>query len=1414
MSDTGVIPPEDAAPIAEPGSRLRRVPGWARWAGGALLGVVALLVAMFAVLESPIGHRFIVDRIGRYAPASGLHVEIGRIEGSLMGQATLHDVTLSDPTGLFMRVPLVELDWRPLHWFTSGLDVRRLILRRGTVYRGPKFNPGNPDAPILPNFDIRIDRFELDRLTVAKGLLGERRRVDLVATTDIRKGRVYLAANAHLGGTDRLIALLDSEPKADRFAIQLDYNAPKGGLLAALVGAQDGLTARIGGRGRWQDWRGTARVDQGAGNLADLAIGNMGGRYSVAGVLHPGALLTGLPRRAAGDTVAVTGEGTLVRSVLAGQFTATGPGADLGANGTLDLGNNRASGVKLTAHVRDPALLGAGTRIETGALTATLDGPFRQITIDHRVTVQRFASGSVRLDGLVQQGRIVRSAERWTVPVNLTATRVVTGNTAIDPRLTQGHARGTIIVAGTRVFSNDLAVGVPGLGAALALVGDTRKGDYRLTGPVTARGLALANLGLADADLRIDAGFGSRPWLVNADVNGRMTRVTNGTLTTLAGTGIRFAGHVAVGGKQPLLLQRFNVNGSKLALTLDGRNLPNGTTTIAGRGRHADYGPFTVQASLAGDGPHAVLVFASPLPAAGLKDVRVALAPIAQGFRIETSGQSRLGQFAGTLGLFSPPGGVTRIVVERMAVRQTAITGTLLLDRGAVNGTLALSGGGVDGTIRLVPRGGGRLGAPGGGRLGAPAGGQGFDVALTADNVRFAGTSPLAIANGRLNASGTLVGGHTTISGNLFAEGVQQGSLFIGRLAANASLTDGNGRVTASLTGRRGSRFNLQVLADVAPERYAILVNGDYAGQRITMPRRAVLTQDGAEWALAPAQLDFAGGRLIAEGRLGADTRLDLAVADMPLALVDILTSDLGLGGKASGTITYRSGRAGMPTGDARIEVKGLTRSGLVLTSRPIDVSLTARLDAGSLETRAVVREGGAVRGRLQGRVAGLPAGGSLPDRLAAGRLFAQLRYSGPADALWRLAALETFDLTGPIDVAADMTGTLGDPLIRGSLASTQLRLQSALTGTDIQNINVRGSFAGSQLQLASFAGRARNGGQVSGSGTVDLSGLGAGRGPGLDLRLAARGAELIARDDMAATVTGPLRIVSDGSGGTIAGRLVIDSARWQLGRASAATLLPEVKTREINPRADVAPPRAPAARWRYLVDARGGGRITVRGLGLDSEWGADLKIRGFTDAPAILGRADLVRGGYEFAGKRFEMTKGIINFDGNSPPDPRLDIAAMAEITGLTATVTVTGTASRSVIAFTSVPSLPEEELLSRLLFGSSITQISAPEAVQIGAALASLRGGGGLDPINKLRSAIGLDRLRIVGADAATGRGTSVAVGKYIGRRLYAEIVSDGRGYNATQLEYRVTRWLSILATVSSIGRQGIDVKVSKDY
>ncbi len=411
------------------------------------------------------------------------------------------------------------------------------------------------------------------------------------------------------------------------------------------------------------------------------------------------------------------------------------------------------------------------------------------------------------------------------------------------------------------------------------------------------------------------------------------------------------------------------------------------------------------------------------------------------------------------------------------------------------------------------------------------------------------------------------------------------------------------------------------------------------------------------------------------------------------------------------------------------------------------------------------------------------------------------------------LLAIEAFDLTGPVAVAANVTGTLDDPRVRGSMKSDDLRLRSALSGTDIRGVTARGSFAGSRLRLTRFAGTTANGGTVSGSGIVDLQGLGP-RGPVIDIRVAARDARLLNANGLNATISGPLRIVSNGVGGTIAGRVEIERASWELGTAASAARLPSITTREINLPPDIAPPRARRQPWRYLIDARGNNRINVDGLGLDSEWRADIIVRGTTDDPRIGGEARVVQGTYGFAGTRFELTRGRIDFDANLPIDPRVDIAAETEGAGLDVTATVQGNAQSPEIRFTSTPNLPEEEILAELLFGGSITELSATDALQLGTAIASLRGGADIDPINQLRTAIGLDRLRIVGADPALGRGTGVALGKNFGRRFYGEIVTDGRGYSATEAEFRVTGWLSLLASVSTIGRESVVAEVSRDY
>lgn len=1374
-----------------------------RWVGGALLALLALIALAVAWLHTSSGRDFIVEQIAKVAPASGLKVSVGRIEGSVLWSATLYDVEFRDANNkLFLEVPEVDLNWRPIKFLFTGLDVRHLVLTGGTLHAAPELLPGDPDAPILPDFDIRVDRLVVDDLRVAEGMLGDERMIDFQARADVRDGRVLLDANGQFGGGDRLRALIDAFPDGDRFNIDLDYRAPAGGLLATMMGAEEDVRARILGNGDWDAWNGSFVVNQGGTPIAAFRLYNREGRYKIVGQARPEDYLTGLPAAALGEVVSLAAVGTLEDSILDGTLAVRGRGIALDGEGAIDLADNAFEALQLQAILLDNQLFGPGLTLDNAVARVTLDGSFSNLAAPVELSIGELNAGGTRLIGIAQRGTVTYDGTRWTLPLDASVRRIVSGNAIADPRLVNGTLQGTLVLSGDRLLSDDLALRFPGLWANLTLRGDIARGGYALAGPVEARGIALENLGTIDAGGKIRFMIGNGvPWRLAANFTGRMPRVTNATLANVAGSNIRFDGSVVLGAGRPIVFDNTRLRASKLALTLDG-SIDDARTTLAGAGRHVDYGAFTVEATLADDGPRATLVFASPLPAAGLQDVRVALEPTPDGFRIETEGQSMLGPFDGVVNLVMPAGGPVQIGIERLDVWRTSITGDLTLGEGAIVGDLRLAGGGVNGTIALLPR----------------NGGQGFDVALTANQATFPGPTPIAINQATINASGFFADGNSTITGTVRAAGINYGTLFIGRLAANAEVINGEGSFQAALTGRRGSRFSLQLAGNVASDRIAVAARGEYAGRDIVMPRRAVLlkTEDGG-WELQKSQLSFGDGFVIAEGRFGGEAPAQgrVSLAQMPLSLVDLFAGEMGLGGTVSGIIDFGTGPGGQPVGEARVMIDNLTRSGLVLSSRPIDLALVARLTANQLAARSVIQDQGQTRGRLQARI-NMPADGAFMDRIFAGDLFAQLRFQGPADALWRLAAIDLIDITGQVNVAADVRGSLANPQVRGSMAGDALRVQSQLTGTDLRQVRARGSFSGSRLNLTSFAGTAPNGGSVSGSGYVDLSGMTPGRGPRMDLRMAMRDAEVMDLATMGATVTGPMRIVSNGVGGTIAGRLHVNEARWQLGGASGPEQLPTIRTREINLPPDIAPRTAPGAAWRFLIDANAPGGVEVDGMGLDSEWSADIVLRGTTDNPRIGGEARVVprQGFFSFAGVRFEITRGVIDFDENVPPDPRIDILAETEVQDLDVAVTVRGNASMPEIAFSSNPALPEEELLARMLFGDGITNLSATDALQLGAAVASLRGGGGMDPINRLRQSIGLDRLRIEPADPALDRGTAIALGKNFGRRFYAEVVTDGRGYNATELEFRVTSWLSLLASINTIGRGSAAAEYSRDY
>jgi hypothetical protein len=82
---------------------------------------------------------------------------------------------------------------------------------------------------------------------------------------------------------------------------------------------------------------------------------------------------------------------------------------------------------------------------------------------------------------------------------------------------------------------------------------------------------------------------------------------------------------------------------------------------------------------------------------------------------------------------------------------------------------------------------------------------------------------------------------------------------------------------------------------------------------------------------------------------------------------------------------------------------------------------LVAGEEHGVTVTRRAINEENDELGRIQALISDLPRTGNIVERLQQGDLFAQLRYRGPAQSLWRLAAIDLFDFSGPVAIAADV---------------------------------------------------------------------------------------------------------------------------------------------------------------------------------------------------------------------------------------------------------------------------------------------------------------------------------------------------------------------------------------------------------
>lgn len=1399
--ETDIVPhaPDEAPAVAG-----KRGPsGWRRfqrWVVGLVLAALVVVGGTLVWLDTQWGHRFIVARIVALAPKSGLRISVGKIEGSIYSKAVLRDLVLSDPKGRFLTIPAAALDWWPFAWATNRLDIDRLIIPDATLHRLPVLRPTRVQGPILPDFDIRIMEMRVGRLRVEKAVGGKTQVATLSGRADIRSGRAVIdLAGRTLDGADQLVVGIDSRPDEDRFNINANVIAPRGGVLAAFAGLKQDGRLTVSGRGSWRQWKGRALASLDNKPLADIGLLARSGQYTLSGTIEGANIAgNGIVARMAAPRLQLNAQGTFQNRVLAGTLNLASAALALEAKGGLDLGHSVFDNLDATLRLTRPGALLKGLSGQDVQGRLRIDGPFREAGFEYLLTARRIASGKTVVNGFRARGAGRLGGDNPTlIPVKAQAATVIGQGQVIDGLLRNISLDGVLQLHQGVLTSNKMRLRSDRLDGGILLVADLPKGTWNAGFIGAINGLSIPGFGIVDvrSDVKLVSGKGGGFGLTGK-ADAAMRRLDNAFLRGLAGGLPRVSTGLSLGPDGQVRFNGLRLSAPAISLAANGYRRRDGTFHFEGSGKHASYGPLRLTLDGRIDRPLVDVTLDRPFNGAGgLKDVHARLVPDAAGYQLSASGQTILGPFQGDGAILLPPGAQAVIDVRRLDVGGAIASGRLLPVTGGLQGRLDVTGNGVTGALDLSVVDMVQQVA------------ANFDIR----RARFAGPPPIVIAGGKISALVRLDPAGTSVEANVQLRGMRRGGLRVGRFVAAAKLVDGAGQVTASLTGQRGRLFDIQAKADIAPGRIQVTAGGTLDRRPIRIVNGGLLTDTGNGWRLSPTTISYAGGQTQLSGLLGGDaTEVQARLNRMPLTVLDIFNSNLGLAGIATGTVSVVQPRGGVPTGKAELRIRGLSRSGLTLSSTPVDVGVNALLDANRMAARAVIVDKGQTIGRAQMMLTPLGEG-TLADRLTNAPLFAQLRYNGRADTLWRLTGVEIIDLTGPVAIGADIRGTLVDPRISGSLAAQNAGLQSAVTGMQLSGVSARGRFNGSQLAISNFSGTAKGGGSVSGSGRFTFSS----RGVGIDLNMQAQNATLIERDDIGATVTGPIAITSDGDGGVISGKVDLIRSSFRLGRAAAVARIPQLRVVEVNRNGDEIEDERPPSPWRLDLQANARNRMMVSGLGLESEWRGDLSIRGTVTDPAISGRVDLVRGNYEFAGRRFDLREGRIDFDGSVPANPRLDIEAQAQVSDLNATIKVTGTGNKPEIDFTSIPALPEDELLSRLLFGTSITNLSAPEAVQLAAAVASLQGtGGGLDPINAVRKATGLDRLRILPADATTGQGTSIAAGKYITRRTYVELITDGQGYSATRVEFQITRWLSLLSSVSTIGRQSVNVRVSKDY
>lgn len=1384
-------------------------------------------------------------------------VAIGAVDGALSSDATIRDVAVSDRDGVWLRLDKARIVWRRLALLSGRLEVDSLDIGRIEVLRRPLPSDtpptAEPDGALLPDLPVKVEikGFSLAELALGETVAGQTARLSA-------RGRAKLGAPSEGLDLDAAVTRLDAQgafaarllfvPKGERLEVKATLDEPAGGLLSRglnLPGSPP-IALALDGTGTLDAWNAKLDLDAGEsiGARGGATITRVGAERRLAldlaarieGLL-PGpaaAVFSGTTKLDGSMAFADSGGLSIDRLELASRTARLDIRGSLSAARVADVvvtarslpsdgGVTRAGESELASLVFDGSVKGplSRPRVE-GALKAAglRSRDARLDRIEASLAAEpadrdRFAlRADARMDGLRLADKALAAAIGDTAAVRFRGTlgsdAVVDVETfRLDAPTAQASYRGKV---GQNTLSGRLEASAGDLAAFSGLAGRPLAGGLTATADLSgdpARRAVSADVDLRARSLSLGEPLASRLLGPSPRLVGKLSQVYDGYgFEGLRLDGARLGARLDGRATARLADARFVLDLPDLAaldVRLAGKAALDGGLT--GTLEHPDVTLrlSAPEASAMGRPVRGLVADLGARDATGALDGTLRLSgdvggkPLSGDVRLSRPGGRdwSLDRFTAALGSAKLDGKATVASATNLAEGSLTLAAADLDDLSAL--ALTPLAGSLDASVRLS-RQDGRQDAAVRARAGSVrAGGVGL-ARLDAD-VSARDLFGLPLLDGHLDADRLAAAGETLDTIRLAATGSAQASDVTLTARARGFDLDGAARLVPGATAR------------IELSRFSAARGGD----RLALAGPATVSLSDGSAVIDGLTIAAGSGRVSLTGRAGRRLDLTVAIRALPLSIARLVSPSLALSGTLDGEATLR-GEASRPQGRytlslARLVTPETRKAGLP----PIDAKAGGAIEDGRVGIDGRVSAGRGVEATLGGSVP-IDAGGALA-LTAKGTLDAALANAMLAVGGQRVAGRVSFD--------AGVSGTLPAPRVEGAATLSGGSFTDPLQGIRLTGIEGRASGRGGTLVLERLTATTRNGGTLRGAGRVSLDP--AAGFPGT-LTLSGDRAELIASPLMTAVasldlaLSGPLARTP-----RVTGRVDVVSIDVSVPDRLPATVQPLPGIRRVNTppdirarldakatrRAEVASAgrrsKAPAPFDASLdLSVNAPSRIFVRGRGIDAELGGTLKLTGSSRDPKAVGAFDLRRGRISVVGQRLDFTRGRLTFGGELTL-PDLDFQAETRAGDVTARVAVTGPANQPVFALTSEPNLPQDEVLSRLLFKKASGSLSPFQALQLAQGVAQFSGGGA-DAFESARKGLGLDSL-----DVSTGAGGGPAVGasRYLSERLSVGVRAGATPADtAATVDYDVGRRVKIQGEAGSDGRTAVGVGAEWEY